>query len=103
MTDKYDNDIYYRAFLSALWYNYEFELVADLYEKVMNNPENDYLPIGEVDDFWQDNEGANILWCQLVEMFGDCGTSPRTGWLNKSKAKEFITALYTDLKEMEAD
>ena len=101
MTKRYDEDTYYRAFLSSIWYNFDIDLIADLYEKVTKEPEDDCLSIGNVDDFWQDNEGANILWCQMVEMFGDCGTSPRTGWLYKSKAKDWIADLYTDLKEME--
>ena len=24
-----------------------------------------------------------MLWQMLVEMFGTCGTSPRTGWIEK--------------------
>lgn len=101
MTERYGRDSFYRAFLSSIWYNYDVELIKSLYEKVIESLESDYLPIHDVDDFWQDNDGANILWCQMVEMFGDCGTSPRIGWLSKAKAKGWITDLYTDLKEME--
>lgn len=101
MTKRYDKDTYYRAFLSSIWYNFDFELIKDLYEKVIESSESDYLSIDAVDDFWHGNDSANILWCQMVEMFGDCGTSPRTGWLLKSKARDWITDLYTDLKEME--
>ena len=27
----------------------------------------------------------NCIWQMLVEMFGECGTSPRTGWIEKRK------------------
>lgn len=27
----------------------------------------------------------NVIWIMLVEMFGSCGTSPRTGWIDKRK------------------
>lgn len=26
-----------------------------------------------------------VIWQMLVEMFGSCGTSPRTGWIEKRK------------------
>lgn len=29
------------------------------------------------------NERYSMLWQMLVEMFGDCGTSPRTGWIEE--------------------
>lgn len=33
----------------------------------------------------------NVIWIMLVEMFGNCGTSPRTGWIEDCKAcAEFL-------------
>lgn len=33
----------------------------------------------------------NVLWLLLVEMFGDCGTSPRSGWIEKrSECANFL-------------
>ena len=32
-----------------------------------------------------------VIWQMLVEMFGDCGTSPRFGWIEKRKeCAEFL-------------
>ena len=37
------------------------------------------------------NEELNVLWILLVEMFGDCGTSPRSGWIKKrSECADFL-------------
>lgn len=40
--------------------------------------------IFEEDSFdWQ--ERHTVIWQILVEMFGECGTSPRTGWIEQRK------------------
>ena len=41
-------------------------------------------------DMYYDKE-LNVLWLLLVEMFGDCGTSPRSGWIEKrSECANFL-------------
>lgn len=43
-----------------------------------------------------------VFWMICSEMFGDCGTSPRTGWIYTENKKEFhefiddITATHRD-------
>lgn len=33
----------------------------------------------------------NVIWMMLVEMFGSCGTSPRTGWIEeREECAEFL-------------
>ena len=45
-------------------------------------------------DISSTNEELNVLWILLVEMFGNCGTSPRTGWIEKRKAcADFLEAI----------
>ena len=40
------------------------------------------------------NEELNVLWILLVEMFGDCGTSPRSGWIEKrSECANFLETI----------
>lgn len=42
-------------------------------------------------DMSSPNEELNVLWILLVEMFGDCGTSPRSGWIEKiSECANFL-------------
>ena len=42
-------------------------------------------------DMSSPNEELNVLWMLLVEMFGDCGTSPRSGWIEKrSECADFL-------------
>lgn len=36
----------------------------------------------------------NVIWMILVEMFGSCGTSPRTGWIEKrEECAEFLETI----------
>ena len=44
------------------------------------NKNNDF----DEDEFDQ-RERHSVIWQMLVEMFGDCGTSPRFGWIEKRK------------------
>ena len=40
------------------------------------------------------NEELNVLWILLVEMFGNCGTSPRSGWIEKrSECANFLETI----------
>ena len=40
------------------------------------------------------NEEFNVLWILLVEMFGDCGTSPISGWIEKrSECADFLETI----------
>ena len=50
------------------------------------NKNNDF----DEDEFDQ-RERHSVIWQMLVEMFGDCGTSPRFGWIEKRKeCAEFL-------------
>ena len=58
------------------------------------NKNNDF----DEDEFDQ-RERHTVIWQMLVEMFGNCGTSPRTGWIEKRKEcaeflKEIMNAPY---------
>lgn len=42
-------------------------------------------------DMSSSNKELNVLWILLVEMFGDCGTSPRSGRIEKrSECADFL-------------
>ena len=43
------------------------------------------------EDEFDQRERHTVIWQMLVEMFGDCGTSPRFGWIEKRKeCAEFL-------------
>ena len=43
------------------------------------------------EDEFDQCERHTVIWQMLVEMFGDCGTSPRFGWIEKRKeCAEFL-------------
>ena len=51
------------------------------------------------EDEFNQCERHTVIWQMLVEMFGDCGTSPRFGWIEKRKEcaeflKEIMNAPY---------
>ena len=60
------------------------------------NKNNDF----DEDEF--DQRGRHsVIWQMLVEMFGDCGTSPRFGWIEKRKEcaeflREIMNAQYVN-------
>ena len=53
---------------------------------------NDYNSISAPDNIvipkTPDDYQLQVIWIILVELFGDCGTSPRSGWLYTDKRKE---------------
>ena len=57
---------------------------------ILRETEDDILTLSYLEekyniDMSSTNKELNVLWILLVEMFGNCGTSPRTGWIEKRK------------------
>lgn len=57
---------------------------------ILRETEDDILTLSSLEekyniDMSTTDKELNVLWILLVEMFGDCGTSPRTGWIEKRK------------------
>ena len=57
---------------------------------ILRETEDDILTLSYLEekyniDMSSTDKELNVLWILLVEMFGDCGTSPRTGWIEKRK------------------
>ena len=79
------------------WYNGIYEPLLKLKEDLINQKTDDnYL---RKDNFLKgkhkgfDDDQFEIFWMMLVLLYGDYGTSPRSGWLemkNKEKIIEFI-------------
>lgn len=66
-----------------------------MFIKALREYKNDeYFTFSDVEkisvDFqWQTRH--TVIWQMLVEMFGSCGTSPRTGWIDqREECAEFL-------------
>lgn len=65
---------------------------------ILRENETKYLNLDDLKERYhldmQNNEELNVLWLLLVEMFGDCGTSPRTGWIvNRKECADFLESI----------
>ena len=60
-------------------------LIDELKNKKTEYESYDYDDICELCSDFAMHKEFNVIWMMLVEMFGSCGTSPRTGWIDKRK------------------
>lgn len=86
---------------SVVWYNGYWDTVKKWIDELEKLPDGDinYRPDvlpGIV------NEGLEVLWMICVLLFGNYGTSPRSGWVEKTKeCREFLIWLTKNTKEYE--
>ena len=89
---------FHEAFFTCAWYNgYEERIrgiLEYLKEKQKEQEDREFkqapFPSGLNNDC--DNL-ERVLWSALTEMFGNCGTSPRYGWIEDiDEAIEFLEA-----------
>lgn len=84
---------------SITWYNGIYEPLLKLKEDILKQQSDDnYFRTNEAKYKFEDfaDSQFEIFWMMLVLMFGDYGTSPRSGWLemkNKDKIIEFIDCI----------
>lgn len=90
---KEDSDSNYRGFLPAF--------IDDLKSNKNTQYANLYTFIdlenllerndGKFQNNFEWDERHTVIWQMLVEMFGNCGTSPRTGWIERrEECAEFL-------------
>ena len=93
---------------SVTWYNGLAEIIVEW-------KKNDYFKNFDYAFSWDWNkfEGYDketqsqleVIWIICVELFGECGTSPRSGWILKENREKFnkfiddITATYRESKQ----
>ena len=66
-------------------------LIDELKNKKTRYGYYEYIDICELDEDFGSCKEFNVIWIMLVEMFGSCGTSPRTGWIEKrEECAEFL-------------
>lgn len=66
-------------------------LIDELKNKETRFGYYEYIDICELDEDFKSGREFNVIWIMLVEMFGSCGISPRTGWIDKrEECAEFL-------------
>ena len=82
------------SLLWVLWYNGYEEAIKKLYEYISKYDHNiPQVPYPHDEDILSKDHDApdRILWSVLVMEYGDYGTSPRFGWIQKpQKVKEAL-------------
>lgn len=82
---------------SVVWYNGHYEELYEIRKGIENCQEYIYQY------FTRDNQ-FQVIYMILVCMFGEYGTSPRSGWLemkNKEKILKFIDLITSTSREAE--
>lgn len=83
------------ALKDIIWYDGHYEWLEKMAE-AMENREHFSCDF----EVWHTEE--HVIYMLLVGMFGDWGTSIRSGWINETKAcAEYIRGLCKDMKEFE--
>ena len=87
-SDNYSTNCWLVKFIDDLERNantkYRYTYTVDDLEAFNKNNDFD-------EDWFDQRERHTVIWQMLVEMFGDCGTSPRFGWIEKRKeCAEFL-------------
>lgn len=89
-----------RSFLWLAFYNGFLEEVNDIYEE-LKKPTDYSIKRPEK---WREkheygvDEPCGVFWSWLVMMYGNYGTSPRFGWIDKKNA-EYLISVFEDFKK----
>lgn len=72
---------------------------------ILRETEDDILTLSSLEEKYNINMSStdkelNVLWILLVEMFGNCGTSPRTGWIEKRKECADFLETIVEIEEL---
>lgn len=72
---------------------------------ILRETEDDILTLSSLKekyniDMSSIDKELNVLWILLVEMFGNCGTSPRTGWIEKRKECADFLETIVEIEEL---
>jgi len=104
LTERYENDKTYRALVDALWYNVGAEAIktiGDRFKEFNQDESSHYLSTDDINKDWYHDKELNTYWTMFVLMYGDYGTSPRSGWIEKTEESlKFFEGLYNDIKEI---
>lgn len=100
-----DTDELIEALDSVIWYNGHFDQIREWIDKLKATEEGKLCHCPDFDD-----HGLEVFWMLCVLMFGNYGTSPRSGWIeDHAGCIEFLkiitkkTAEYSDFVEEDED
>lgn len=100
-----DTDELIEALDSVIWYNGHFDQIREWIDKLKATEEGKLCHCPDIDD-----HGLEVFWMLCVLMFGNYGTSPRSGWIEDcTGCIEFLktitkkTAEYSDFVEEDED
>ena len=91
------------AINSIVWYNGLYEFLQPLKAAIEERDSEHINSVSVIGCDWyekllKESDQVQFLWMLLVLMYGDYGTSPRTGWLymeNKDEIIKFIDEIAT--------
>lgn len=88
---------------SVTWYNGLAEYVLKWKEPGYLEEISGFLVARRWSTMGEDGLQLEVIWMICVELFGDCGTSPRSGWIEDKEGFfnfiDKITETYRDSKE----
>lgn len=88
------------TYVSMITYSYSGIVFVDLYERLCNfiNGKRDKYD-SFLFDYDHRDEAYLITWSFIVGLYGDYGTSPRSGWIRNKRAEELKSDLKWALEE----
>lgn len=81
----------------VVWYNGHYEKLEKIKNEISEIKENEIYRFD-----YENDEQFQVIWMILVELFGNYGTSPRSGWLemkNKDRIIKFIDSITRTSRE----
>lgn len=89
---------------SLVWYNCAYERIAEVKRYIEQFNESGVIkfPAAILSYSEGDDYTPHAIWFLMVCMFGDYGTSPRSGWIepeNKDKAIAFLNAVLSTYRD----
>lgn len=83
------------ALETVIWYNGYYGIIQDWIDKG-----DAAVKSGNYPQILDKNEQLEVIWMICVSMFGDYGTSPRSGWITDWKScREFLVKISGNCKE----
>lgn len=77
------------ALESITWYNGLYEPLLEIKKRLLDKTDNNnFLRPNDIDYF--NDLQFEIFWMMLVVLYGDYGTSPRSGWLEMANKNSII-------------
>lgn len=97
MDDKLEQkiiDSFIDAAFGVIWYNYDDSYICETIKNVKSLINLEHV---------NETSSASFIYQELVLLFGDYGTSPRRGWLDKEYRYKVLDAIEKYCHDMRID